>query len=211
MMSRVSRHRQPGATLVLVMLTLLIFLGMTMSMFFESRSVSIQTSGIKLSRMHNMAALSAIQREKVEIGSYWQDDTRFSDLLGQAWPESADGYGKLFASGSVTMNAGAMDLVYNVYVKNNADDLAVIMSGMQGYGKTYDQWVDTDGWIIMTAEIFNSYDTSSPVAVQSAIIAPTGEETVEHAELSVTEQNMDRQGTGSIDSFDSQLDLGKFQ
>lgn len=200
-------RNQRGSTLVLSMGAILIMLGMAMSLLFQAQSQSTETGALRMSQMYDMAAFSAIQREKAALSDDWDDYEYFTPLLTSLTTVSEKGYGKLYRSGSFTTNSGVSTMSYNVYVANNAGDYGVMFADYNDPRFANDQ--DWDGWIVMTAEVFVE-GQEVPVAVTSAIVAPTGEESVEFAELSVTEQNMNRQGTGTIDQFDRDLDLRKF-
>lgn len=199
--------KQRGSTLVIAMAALLLMLGMAMSLLFQAQSQSTETGALRLAQMYEMASYSAIQKEKARLSADWDDYEHFTPLLQSLTDVSPNGYGKRYGSGSFTTNSGTTTMTYNVYIANNAGDYGVIFAEQGNPALAND--IDYDGFIVMTSEVFIDGQTA-PVAVNSAIIAPSGEETVEFAELSVTEQNMNRQGTGTIDQFDQNLDLDKF-
>ncbi|CAM2005892.1 hypothetical protein [Acanthopleuribacter pedis] len=203
----ITTQNRRGSTLVLSMGAILIMFGLAMSLLFQAQSQSSETGALRLAQMYEMASFSAIQKEKASLSDDWDDIDHFTPLLTSLTTESEHGYGKLYASGTFTSYSGASSMRYNVYVANNSGDYGIVFSEHGSANYNVDQ--DYDGYIVMTAEVFIE-GQEVPVAVNSAIIAPTGEESVEFAELSVTEQNMNRQGTGTIDQFDRALDLNKF-
>ncbi len=222
-----SRYYERGATLVVVLLCLLIFMVMIMGFTFDARSQSVLNAGVKLHNYYRVSGEQVLNDVRANLADYWVQTTtaggivdkdtadkwRFGSLLqgdfslGGAPSE----YGILFSEGSLQQNAGILDLDYKVYVANNADDASFYLTGVQpvdGLDLTIDQNWDTDGKIVMTVQIFQSGD-AMPLSTVSHLIAVSGWDFIQSAgnvgsEGSNYEQ--DNTGRGSMGQNDT-LDL----
>lgn len=200
---------QRGATLILALFVLLIFLGLTVAMLYDARSQSTLNGGMKLNRMYNTTADSVIERFRASLSDQYlapdsytttgtpSGDFRFGSFLSSA--THANDYGLLAEENSVTVNAGMLTLDYKIYVKNNPDDLARTFQGLRTGPDVEDvineNW-DFDGRIIVTVEVFIPGD-SIPVSTKTALIGPTGIEEVERFADAQQETGASAENTGS--------------
>ncbi|CAM2068918.1 hypothetical protein SCOR_26355 [Sulfidibacter corallicola] len=210
-----NHHR--GSTLVLSMLVLLIFLGLALSLTMEAKSRSVMTGGLKLSQIDTLVAKNAIHRHKSDLmdafvspgditnGSGEEGNLRFTQLLRSAPLDgeiSPDGYGNLFGTGTFQVNPD-VSLDYKVYVANNPDDLSIVADGL---ATNLDPTLDTDGRIVLTAVVFRTAEPGVPLAVQSALIAPTGMTIADGAAVATSEAG----GDGSNDGYSTSPDTITF-
>lgn len=198
-----------GATLILALFVLLIFLGLTVAMIYDARSQSILNGSLKLNRMYNTAAESVIDRFRSNLpdqylapDSYTTTGTpsanfRFGEYLSAG--TTANDYGAIVENGSLVLNAGMLSVDYKIYVKNNVDDLAYTFEGLRTGPDDEDiingNW-DFDGRIVVTAEIYITGD-SIPVATKTALIGPTGLQEVERFADAQQETGASAENTGS--------------
>jgi len=198
-----------GATLILALFVLLIFLGLTVAMIYDARSQSILNGSLKLNRMYNTAAESVIDRFRSNLpdqylapDSYTTTGTpsanfRFGEYLSAG--TAANDYGAIVENGSLVLNAGMLSVDYKIYVKNNVDDLAYTFEGLRTGPDDEDiingNW-DFDGRIVVTAEIYITGD-SIPVATKTALIGPTGLQEVERFADAQQETGASAENTGS--------------
>lgn len=198
-----------GATLILALFVLLIFLGLTVAMLYDARSQSTLNGGLKLNRMYNTAADSAIERFRANLSdNYLAPDSyttagqesgafRFGAYLSDGTHDSE--YGLLVEDDVMSVNAGMLSLDYKIYVKNNADDLANTFQGLRtgpADEDVIDQNWDFDGRIVVTVEIFRTGETI-PVSTKTALIGPTGLEEVERFADAQQETGASAENTGS--------------
>jgi len=200
---------QRGATLILALFVLLIFLGLTAAMIYDARSQSILNGGLKLNRFYNTAADSVIDRFRANLpDNYLAPDSyttagtppgnfRFGEFLSTG--TTSGEYGNLADEGTLALNAGMLNVEYKIYVKNNADDLANTFSGLrtgpEDESVINESW-DFDGRIVVTAEIYIVGD-DIPVATKTALIGPTGIEEVERFADAQQETGASAENTGS--------------
>lgn len=198
-----------GATLILALFVLLIFLGLTVAMLYDARSQSTLNGGLKLNRMYNTAADSAIERFRANLADHYlapdsyttagtpSSEFRFGGFLGSG-THSGD-YGLLVEDSNMSVNAGMLTLDYKLYVKNNADDLANTFKGLRT-GPTDEEIInenwDFDGRLVVTVEVYVSGD-NIPVATKTALIGPTGLEEVERFADAQQETGASAENTGS--------------
>lgn len=206
-------HRR-GVTLVLVMLLLLIFLGLTVNLLSEARSQGMLHAGIKLNQMYVMAAKSPLNEIRAELPdlyispdpSLYTDKSpgefRFGTMMKDGNPlgpsPSIDPeLGILIAEGDIDMNAGLLELTYRVYAKNNPDDPAFALNGFDiAPGETIDETWDFDGRIILSSAVFNRGETTNPLAIQSEMVSPAGVEIVERHNDAQQETGSTTENTG---------------
>lgn len=200
---------QRGATLVLALFVLLIMLGLTVAMLYDSRSQAMLNGGLKLNRMYNTAADSVIDRFRAGLSdNYLAPDTyttagrlpghfRFGEFLGSG--SSVSDYGSLATDGTLSLNAGMLSVDYKVFIKNNVDDLAYTFRGLRT-GPDDDDIIDEnwdfDGRMVVTVEIYITGDTI-PVATKTALIGPTGIEEIERFADAQQETGASAENTGS--------------
>ena len=65
-------QRKRGSTLVLSMLVLLIFMGVTVSMTFNAQSQANLSNGLKLQQFYDIAVTSAMHRTRANLADYWK-------------------------------------------------------------------------------------------------------------------------------------------
>lgn len=215
-MKRVADQR--GATLILVMLLLLIFLTMIVGFSYDTRSQSMFTAGVKLNGYYRTTANEILNEIRATLADYWVVPLEFKDVSRiPLWRFGAllqgdfstnpitSEYGVLLAEGKRPQNAGLLDLPYRVWVGNNTDDPAYQMDGMQVLTTPEPVYVatnwDTDGKMVMTCEIYESDDFSAtppPAALVtvSQMVAVSGSEKVATAGEVATEGGYDPAGLG---------------
>lgn len=209
---------QKGATLVLALFVLLIFLGLSVAMIYDARSQSILNGSLKLNRMYSTAADSVIDRFRANLADKYEPYDAYSTNLAStefrfgsflASGTSTSEYGSLVEEGDLTINAGMLTVEYKLYAKNNADDLAYTFEGMRTGPEDEDiineNW-DFDGRIVITAEIYMSGDTI-PVATKTALIGPTGVEEVERFADAEQETGASAENTGSEEGVADLTDI----
>ena len=73
-------QNERGITLVMAVLFVLMFLGLTVSLSFNSRSETQMSNGIKLQQYYTMAGESVISRTRSNFDDYWVTvDPYFAD------------------------------------------------------------------------------------------------------------------------------------
>lgn len=211
------QRKERGTTLVIAMLLVLVFLALTISITYDSRSQSTMTGGIKLQQYYETAALSVVNRVRANLADeFVTPDTilasnnkstwRFGNLLSSnSYDPDANGYGLLFEEGDMAMNAGLLDLQYSVWISNNPDDPAFSMRGVNLADPTQppiDPTWDLDAKVIMTVEIFSTADTNktSPLTTRTVMVGLTGADVITRYEEGVREgddADPGNQGRGS--------------
>lgn len=208
------KRNERGSTLVVAMLLLLVFLGLTVSMTFDARSQATLTAGVKLQQFYKTAALSGLNQARANLDDYWtnpdailgSDDKaswRFGNLLARSGEVSGDGYGTLLDEQDIDMNAGLLELHYRVWASNNPDDPSFMLEGMDlGDGTTIATSFDLDGKVVLTTEVFSIADSgfTYPLATQTALVGLTGAEIITRYEEGVREgddSDPGNQGRGS--------------
>lgn len=208
--------KAPGATIVLVTMVLALFLGLSMSMTYEARSEATLASGLKLNRMYEQAAESALAKSRSQLANYWVDvdnltnggvnkhEFRFGRLLAAGGTVSPDGYGYLFQDGTMSMNSGMLDLCYEVFVNNNPDDPAHTLTGLVIEGSNplsspiNSDW-DLDGRVVLTSIVYRCSDPARyQLAVRSELVAPSGADIIEGSLGSENETGVSRNNTGAV-------------
>ncbi|MDJ0835111.1 MAG: hypothetical protein QNK37_01260 [Acidobacteriota bacterium] len=184
-----AQPRERGITLVLSVLFVLIFLGLTVSLSYNARSETQMSNGIKLQQFYSMTARSIIDKERASFDDYWvtadpytgeteRKDWRLGSLLALVSASEQGEFGGLFPTDATTfdVNSGLMTLTYKVWIANNPDDPAFSMKGMDlGDSEVVDPstW-DMDGKVVMTVEVFAPSDQTNAAAVQSTLIGVSG-------------------------------------
>jgi hypothetical protein len=202
-----------GSTLVIALLTLLVLIGLTISMTYTAQSEARMTTGVKLQQFYNTAAASVFNRVRVNLADYWVEPDpdlstedkrwRFGGLLLDAeavTDVSAGNFPDDKFGSSMEMNAGLLDITYKIWVTNNLDDPAVIQDDPNDDDQTFEKNRDLDGKVVLTVEVFGPTDSGIPIAVQSAVIGPVGSETTflyEDAVREGDESDVGGQGTGT--------------
>ncbi|CAM2005898.1 hypothetical protein [Acanthopleuribacter pedis] len=181
-----SNGKERGSTLVIAMMCVLLFLALAGSLLYQGSSQSAMTGAMKFSQMESFAARSAILRHKADLANEYVSPSefetgfaRFTPLLESLTEFHPEGYGGLFTSNTFTTNSGESNYTYDVFVTNNPDDLAVIANGQTPFTPN----VDTDSRIVMTTIVYDANDTgkTSPLAIESALVGPTGFTDLERA------------------------------
>ncbi len=224
--------RERGVTLVIALLILLILLVMTVGFTFETRTQASHNAAIKLISFDRSAAFSKLN-EEIALLDAWVtpsadnqgsvDIWRFGSLLKDPADPTYPEYGSLYLSsyaGDVTadtearisMNAGLLERDFRVYVNNNRDDPAFMLTGADVSGKTMDSTWDTDGKIVMTIQVFEATGATSfnpqehyPIVTLSALVQPTG---VRYVELPLEPGSEGDDLTTSLNAGSGSADAG---
>lgn len=183
---KTTNGKERGSTLVLAMMCVLLFLALAGTLLYQGTSQTAMTGAMRLTQIESFAARSAILRHKALLANEYVSPSefetgyaRFTPLLESLTTISPDGYGGLLASDSFSTNSGENSYIYDVWVSNNPDDLAVIASGQGNFTNN----IDTDSRVVITSIIYDADDTGklSPLAIESALVGPTGFTDLERA------------------------------
>lgn len=218
------RHRERGATLVVVLLCLFIFMTMIIGFTYDARSQSALNAGVKLHNFYRVTGEQVLNEVRGTLADYWviplefEDPTnmnkwRFGSLLQGDFSVSGETsqYGVLFSDGSIAQNGGILNLDYKVFVGNNADDPAHYLKGIKPLAAedfSIDETWDTDGKIVMTVQVFQQGDVF-PLSTVSHMIAVSGWDalaTVGDVGSEGSDYGLDNTGRGTAGA-DGTLDL----
>jgi hypothetical protein len=183
-----------GSTMVLVLLCLLIFMSMAIGFTFDSRAQSALNSGTKLHGYYRVTSEQVLNLMRHDLGWTYKtsnpltisnDDVpklRFGGLLQGDFSGSVEAgpYGILYQTGTTSQNAGLLNLYYKVWVANNPDDPAFTLDGTElnpgdpENALTIDPTWDTDGKVILTAELFADDTATVPLFAVTHMVAVSG-------------------------------------
>ena len=193
------KTRKRGVALVTVLLILLILLIMVIGFTYENQTQASFNAAVTLENYYRTAANSLINEQAATLDAWVtashnttaaMASWRFGNLLAGAPDANYPQYGILLASsfdsdglgdGTISANAGMMELDYRVYVANNRDDPSHFYSSQTINNQTVDSTWDMDGKVVLTVQIFSgdtddafTFGVDHPVSTVSAMVQSTG-------------------------------------
>jgi hypothetical protein len=178
-------NKERGSALVFAMLGILLMMTLIVGFSFNTRNQSVFNAGFKLNGVYNQAARSVIAEfTSNNLQSGWVEIPKAADYseiekwrFGQLLQESAPTgkYGKLMQE-QVALTQGNLNMNYNLWVANNADDPAVMFQGVTIKGKSMTPEWDTDSKIVVTVEVFQAEDPVTPRATITSLLGPAGQD-----------------------------------
>ena len=174
-------HLQRGSTLVVAMLVLLIFIGVTATMSFNARSQSNMTTGVKLQQYYQSAAASAMARTRANLADFWvtpdgvlgEDECqnwRFSSLLKTTSVEVTEP-----VTVSTTASFASVSAV-STMTSSTGDSYGVEMP--------QDQWANTiemnAGLLSLTYKVWVQNNPDDPAFFLAGVESPACDGTVDN-------------------------------